>query len=288
MDIISRIKAALPTLSPTEAKIGEYILANMEFAVHASITDLAEVADVSSPSITRFCRSLNCDGLKQLKVEMAQAQIVGQRYLQKPYTPDDVPAISHNVLAGLKNAVQELEQQLDYVDIDKAADFIVNANRVAIFGGGGGGGMVAIESENRLFRLGVQVNTYTDSQLQTMMAATLNENDVLFVISTSGRFQGLIDTAKVAKQYNCKIVSLTKKGTPLADISDCVLHVDIEENDDILIPTASRYALLALVDIVATAVAAKLETDASERLRRIKYQLVTNREGQDEGLPLGD
>ena len=49
---------------------------------------------------------------------------------------------------------------------------------------------------------------------------------------------------------------------------------------DSLKPTASRYAFLAIIDIVSTAVGYRLEPDARETLRRIKYTVLNHRKGK--------
>ena len=52
-------------------------------------------------------------------------------------------------------------------------------------------------------------------------------------------------------------------------------------------PTPGRYAFLAVLDILAQSVATKLGNDAVANMRRIKHQLVLNRDNED-GQPLGD
>ena len=56
---------------------------------------------------------------------------------------------------------------------------------------------------------------------------------------------------------------------------------------DSLKPTASRYAFLAIIDLVSTAVGYRLEPDARETLRRIKYTVLNHRKGKVLE-PLGD
>lgn len=288
MDIISRIKDIRNSLSRAERQVADYILDHLDFAVRASTTDLAQAAQVSSPTITRFCRSVGCDGLKSVKLELAQAQIVGGRYLKKPYNKNDLGAVADNVTGGLRSAIHQLENQLDLASIEPAVQTLKQARRIVVYGGGGSGANLAEELETRLFRLGLHVNAYTDSQLQTMVAATLSKGDVLVVLSATGRYAGLVESAQVAKLYQAEVIALTQPDSPLARVADLVLGLGIEETEDIFKPTASRYAFLAMIDILATAVAVEMEVLAAERLRRIKYQLMASRDGIDDGQPLGD
>jgi RpiR family transcriptional regulator, carbohydrate utilization regulator len=61
----------------------------------------------------------------------------------------------------------------------------------------------------------------------------------------------------------------------------------VPEAPDALKPTASRYALLAVIDLLATSTAYLKPREAQERMRRIKYELMkaTN---EDANGPLGD
>ena len=57
--------------------------------------------------------------------------------------------------------------------------------------------------------------------------------------------------------------------------------------DDILRPSSARYAFLAMIDVVAQTVATRMQAQAVGSMRRIKHQLVHNRDG-DDSQPLGD
>ena len=52
-------------------------------------------------------------------------------------------------------------------------------------------------------------------------------------------------------------------------------------------PTASRYAFLAIIDLIAVAAGYRLDLSALETLRRIKYTVLSHRKGK-EFEPLGD
>ncbi len=59
------------------------------------------------------------------------------------------------------------------------------------------------------------------------------------------------------------------------------------EDSNIYKPTSSRYALLAVVDMIATATAESRDSNVLESLRRIKLSLNTLKV-DDPRLPLGD
>ena len=55
-NVLTQIQAALPGLSKSDTKIAQVVLADPEAATHASIALLAQQANVSEPSVNRFCK----------------------------------------------------------------------------------------------------------------------------------------------------------------------------------------------------------------------------------------
>ena len=66
-----------------------------------------------------------------------------------------------------------------------------------------------------------------------------------------------------------------------------VLAVDLPEGRNIFRPTSTRFAYLAVIDILANLVAYADRNKALRALRTIKEELVRNRDGDDRQL-LGD
>ena len=58
----SRIRAALPQMPGAMAKIGTLLLADPSLPLRLSITELAERAGTSPPTVTRFCRAIGYAG----------------------------------------------------------------------------------------------------------------------------------------------------------------------------------------------------------------------------------
>lgn len=65
-----------------------------------------------------------------------------------------------------------------------------------------------------------------------------------------------------------------------------MLPLLVRENDYIFKPSTSRYAMLAMVDVLATELAMANKTRAKGKLRRIKLALDSHRGGVDR-QPLG-
>ncbi|MHA7878582.1 MAG: MurR/RpiR family transcriptional regulator [Saccharospirillum sp.] len=287
-DLVSLLKERKSSLSKVDGRLIDLILSDIDYAIHASTTELAEKAGTSTPSVTRFCRKLGFKNLRDFKIQLAQARSVGARFLIGQVSPGSHSETSEQVI---RRAQQALEMQLALLDsdaIEGAVQAIKAASRIIAFGSGGGSTIVAQDAEHRMFRLGLPVNAYQDIQLLQMVASTLKAGDVLLIISTSGRLPSLVEACEIAQSYGAIVIGITRPASLLSRHVDILLPVDIpEEKEFVNQPTSSRYALLSIIDILSSDLAVAIGTSALENVRRIRHSLVRYR-GDDDNEPLGD
>jgi DNA-binding MurR/RpiR family transcriptional regulator len=287
MDIFSTLQEEKGKLSQAESRIAEILLTDFEFAVNASIIELAGKADVSPPTVTRFCRRLGCESFSDFKVQLARTAYVGMRYL-KPEPKSREPAdVAQDIVTKAQNALFLLHRNLDLAAIEQATGRLAAADMIYAFGSGGNSSMIASEMQNRLFRLGLRVTASSDHSMQLMMAAAARPTDVLIGSSFSGRNAELVRSFSLARDQKVTTIALTQSGSPVARAADITVSVDLPEGNNIYRPTSTRIAYLALVDIIASLVAYHIQPQATVTLRRIKQQLVAHRDGDDRQL-LGD
>jgi RpiR family carbohydrate utilization transcriptional regulator len=72
--IISQIDSHLAELRPSEQRVARFVLGRPTVVVEMSIADLAERADVSEPTIMRFCKAIGCMGFMDFKLSLARDQ----------------------------------------------------------------------------------------------------------------------------------------------------------------------------------------------------------------------
>ena len=270
--------------------MADAILADVGFALHSANGELARRAGVSEPTVTRFSRAVGCAGVRELKVKLAQSLVVGRIYLEElPDAGSNIgkPTVWQMILEDIHRAINTAERQLVVADFERAAAAIASCSKLVTFGVGGGSTMVATEAKHRFFRLGVAVSNYSDGQLMRMVAATLDKNDVVLAISATGKPKEMVDAVTIARDYGATIIAVTKPNSPLAAAADIPLGLYVPETPNALKPTASRYAFLAAVDLLAALTAYRSPRETQERMRRIKYALGNFGDGEAEG-PLGD
>ncbi|MBB4276328.1 MurR/RpiR family transcriptional regulator [Rhizobium mongolense] len=287
MDIFSTLQEDKGRLSPSENRIAEIIVNDFEFAVNASIIELAEKAEVSPPTVTRFCRRLGCESFSDFKVQLARTAHIGVRYLKPESKSSDPADVAQDIITKAQNALFLLHRSLDIAAIGRAADRIARADMIYAFGSGGNSSMIADEFQNRLFRLGLRITASSDHSMQLMMAAAARAGDVLIGSSFSGRNAELVRAFGLAREAKVTTIALTQSGSPVATAAEIVVPIDLPEGNNIFRPTSTRIAYIATVDIIASLVAYAIQPKAAVTLRRIKQQLVAHRDGDDRQL-LGD
>ena len=287
MDIFEKIQEDRSQFSPSEQRIADILLDQFDFAVNASIIELAERAEVSPPTVTRFCRRLGCQSFSDFKVRLAKTAFVGVRYLN-PEAKSTAPVdVAEDVITKAHNALFMIHRTLDPAVLDKVADRLSRADMIYAFGSGGNSSMIASELQNRLFRLGSRVTASNDHNMQLMLTAAAQTNDVIVGSSFSGRNEDLARCFALARENGISTIALTQSGTPVAQAAELVIGIDIPEGDNIYRPTSTRFAFLAIVDVVASLVAYRNRKLSTVTLRHIKQQLVEHRDGDDRQV-LGD
>lgn len=283
IDIISCITDRFMALTATEKRIAQFILDDVAAAAEMPIAELARLTDTSQASVTRFARALGCKDVRELKMKLAQSLAIGQRFILDVPDLEGVQGIYESIISVLETN----RRALDLAVLKRAVEWISDARQVLALGMGGGSTICAQEIQYRLFRLGLPVVSQSDGLLVRMMSSAVTAKDVVIVLSLGGYTKEMIESAAIARQYGAKIVAITPPETPLAAQADIVLPLLVSENDYIFKPSASRYAMLAMVDVLATELAMANKPQAKDRLRRIKLALDDHRDGVDR-LPLGD
>ena len=275
IDIISKMRSLMGSFPKREQLVADLVLANLEQISFFSQREIAQAADVSVATVSRFCTSIGCEGFRDFQIRLAQSVAVGLQYLDNRSGEFSAPGqLISQVFGTLMDTLTLASSQLDSQQIEEAAEVLVNASRIGFIGVGGGSANVAREGANRFFRLGIPAEAHADGYLQRMISSTYCEGDVLVAISSSGQPAELLDSVTIARQYGAKTISLTKTGSDLAAITDVSIQIDIPEDQDIFNPSASRLAYIAIVDVLAASAARKRPEQVKENLRRIRTSLV--------------
>ena len=279
--MLERIKASLPSLAPAEQRVGKLVLADPRAFANLPVTELADRAHVSKPTVVRFCRSMGYDGLSDFKLKLAGSVSEGVPFIHRSVDVDDktsdiaVKVIDNTVAAFLKYRNDASSFALEHAAQALAAT--QKTNRRIEFYGVGNSGIVAQDAQHKFFRLGVNAIAYSDGHMQVMSASMLKPGDCAVIISNSGRTRDLMDACDIAKRQGATTIVITASGSPLASAGHIHLTADHPEGYDKYSPMVSRLLHLLIIDILATTVALRIGEELQPGLRDMKNNLRSKR-----------
>lgn len=280
-DIIGTIVDARDTLSKSNRRIADAILHEPHRFVELPIEDLTTWLDVSAPTITRFARTVGCDGLKDLKLKIMGSVRIGIHYLEPATPPASIDEVAERVSKRAQKTIADISHSIDLAKASRVIERITACHTLYAFGSGGVSSWLTEEIQNRFFRLGIRVIPCCDHQMQLMLASTVERHDVVLCVSLTGGNAELERAASVAREYGATTIALAPSGSSLIAAVDDPFPVDSPPDDDILSPSSMRYAYLIAIDIVAYGVAIARKDAGREKLRRLKQQLATIRDKPD-------
>jgi RpiR family carbohydrate utilization transcriptional regulator len=280
--MLDRIKSTLASLAPAEQRVGKLLLSDPRAFATLPVVELAERAQVSKPTVVRFCRTVGYQGLSDFKLKLAASISEGVPFIHRNVGSADstgdvlVKVIDNTVAAFLK-----YRNDASTTAIDKAVDAIALAhrkNKRLEFFGVGNSGIVAQDAQHKFFRLGFHTIAHSDGHLQIMSASLLGPGDCLVVISNSGRTRDLMDACEIARKNGATTVVITASGSPLSSTGQIHLAADHPESYERFSPMVSRLLHLMIIDVLATTVALRLgSAQLQPLLRNMKHNLLNKR-----------
>lgn len=283
--MLDRIKASIPALPPAEQRVARLVLADPRSFSSLPVTELAERAHVSKPTVVRFCRSVGYDGLADFKLKLAGTVNEGVPFVHRAVDEDD--KAGDIVVKVIDNAVSALLHYRNAAAshaFDRAITALAQAGREGRridFYGVGNSGIVAQDAQHKFFRLGVHATAVSDGHVQVMSATMLQPGDCAVIISNSGRSRDLIDVAEIARRKGAITIVVTASDSPLAQQTTAsqqvLLAADHPEDHDRYSPMVSRLLHLLIIDILTTGVALRLGPQLRPMLQEIKRNLRAKR-----------
>ena len=276
-NLVNVITDALPGLNKSERKVAEAILSDPESATGSSIASLAKRANVSEPSVNRFCKRFNTAGFPDFKLKLAKSLVSGVRFVNRNVDPNDtVESYTPKIFDSTINDLALIRDSIDHSVVNAVVDQLIQAKRVYFFGLGTSGS-VARDAENKFFRFNLPVSFHDDVLMMRMLASTGSAGDVFFIISHTGRTKEIIDIAEIASNNGATIIALTSSLSPLTAVSSIALEVDVPENTDEYMAMTSRIVHLVVLDVLATGFTLRRGPDFLPHLERIKNSLKPTR-----------
>ena len=233
VEYIGRIKKQYASLSKAQKRIANYILNHREAVVHYSITTMAQKTGTVSSTVTRFCQALSYKGFSELKVYIEKNLIspsVADTPIQKS---DSIQTVIQKLMNSSQNAVSDTLRTLDTRSLVKAADAIMAAKNVVLFGQSSGY-VSAMYAKQLLLRINILSQTVKGNLDMNLAASTLTKGDVAIGIGYSGEIKSVIEALNIVKHnHGTTIVITAKPNSTMAKLADICLTYSYDIPDDL-------------------------------------------------------
>ncbi|BBB31609.1 transcriptional regulator HexR [Neptunomonas japonica] len=272
-NLLKSITDAQPKLRKSEQKVADFVLANPQEVIHMRIVDLASEANVSEPTVVRFCRALHYDGFQDFKLTLAQGLASNPNF--EPFalnSKDTVSEFKQKIFDSMIGNLIDIRDKLDAETLENAIDALVKAKRIEFYGFGASAA-VCSDAQHKFYRLQISAAAYSDPHMQTISAVSMSAGDVVVAVSQTGRTKDLLHTVKLAKETGATVITLCPGNTLLADLADIAIHIDVEEDKDLSTLMSSRVLHLVVIDVLAVGVAMRLGPALLDHLKTIKRSL---------------
>ena len=155
--MLNQIRALQPSLSKSEKRVAQAILENPRHFVSATMNQLANAAEVSEPTIVRFCRSLKLGGYREFRLRLAQDLASQLRYQHSQIDADDsAGTLIDKVFDGAIASLSSVRNQLAGEVVEDAITLLSSSQSIEIYGVGGAG-IVVNDAQLKFTRLGLKV-----------------------------------------------------------------------------------------------------------------------------------
>jgi RpiR family carbohydrate utilization transcriptional regulator len=255
--LLESIRSQLDSLSKSEKKVALAVLQNPELAVSENITALAKSAQVSEPTVVRFCRAIGYDGWQEFKLKLAQTLALALPGADESLAPDDLAIdLVNKICSRSINTLLALRNNISPEAIQRALDILAHANKIEFYGQGTSG-ILAADAQHKFFRSGVPTVAYSDPHIHSISASLLSKGDVVVALSQRGGSAALLGSVRLARKSGADVIVIAPSGTPLAELATVLVPIDLSFNVDPYTPISARLAHLVVIDILAVGLALK-------------------------------
>ncbi|MEX0682266.1 MAG: MurR/RpiR family transcriptional regulator [Dehalococcoidia bacterium] len=281
-----RVNASLDRIAPAQQRVARFIRENREEVLIASASALAAKAGTSDATVVRTAKALGFSGMDELRRALAaelRDNLSPATRLARTLSDvgDDLEAAFHVTLDIHQKALESLRRDITPGHFRTAAQYIVDARRVFIFGIGPSSAM-ADYFTIQLGRFGIEALSLTQTGLLLADGLQrLREGDLLMIFAYSRVYRELAALLDQADRRGVTSILFTDTlGSKLRDRVDVVLSVARGRADMLSMHTAT----LGLIEALLVGIATKRPHETMASLKSLN-ELRTALVGEPMDLP---
>ena len=277
MDYLIKIKERWDDFTPSDKKIGEYIIDNPEQIINYNTLQLAEIIQTSQSAIIRFIKKIGYKGYIDFKIDVARSIEENSEFLLDEVISKD-ESIENIISKSKNNVLSTVEKTYALIDnqrIKTAVEDINKANNIYL-AGVGSSGLICEDFSYKLQRSGKKVFYQVDAHTNLALVSNICKDDLLIAISYSGLTKEILIASEYAKNIGAKVISISKAlNSSLANNTDELLLIPEIEREMRYGAISSRLSSQIITDILYYGYVAANTEKVNENMRTSK--LLTNK-----------
>lgn len=238
--VIPIIESNYNKLTSAEKTIADFFIHNQE-KMDFSSQHIADLLYTSKPTLSRFAQKIGYHGYKEFIYQYQET------FVEKDEKITDNTRMVLNAYQELLNKTCNL---VDEAQIGRIAGYLNQAERVLVCGRGSSG-LSAREMEIRFMRIGVNIDSLTDSDLMRMSSVFQDNRSLVFGFSLSGEREEVIYLLREAYNRGAKTLLFTTNNQEKAEeyCSEVVLLPSLRHlnHGNVISP---QFPILVMLDII--------------------------------------
>lgn len=268
LNCLKTIEINMPTYSRSQRTIAQYIVDNSRRALSLSIHEMAEEIGTSASSITRFCRKLGYDSLRDLRNDLATTsdEQAAEDFRTAMQIVGSSERLTSDYLSSVTNVCKMTIDINPMSVFDAAAQALAQAD-VTYLIGIGSSALAVNNLMNKLAKLKRRCVYTPDADMNAQFVDSATPNDVAISFSYSGYSNDVVKAARNVHANGCPLIVVTHQGTsPLTSLADYALYLPPVEQLTRVTTLFSNYSQSIIVDVLFLLVARKLNINPDELL----------------------
>ena len=203
-----------------EKRIADCVLEDTAGVAAMTSAELAHCSSTSEATVTRFCKKLGFENYRAFQLALARDVMERQPLeISNEVQLDNIPQSLQNILS---NKIDEMSATINGINpenLQRVLELLQNAQLVQI-AAVGNTIPVAMDAAFKFNQLGMRCITSEISEKNSAFALTLTPQDVLLLISNSGKSRQLNQMAQTARDNGVPVVLITcDRSSPLAQLA---------------------------------------------------------------------
>jgi RpiR family carbohydrate utilization transcriptional regulator len=214
---------------------------------------MAVAADVSEPTVNRFCRSLGCKGFPDFKLRLAQTIANPASFQVRGLNDTDTaPLLADKLFETAMSRLGRARARLPEQDLAGVIGEIRDCQRLLIYGLGPTSGL-ARGAQELFIGAPVTVLVHTDAVIQELTANTASDGDLFLFLCTNGETAPMVQSATLADERGARLIAIAPTGSPLARACHRTIDLVLDSASATLARFTNRLVCQMVLEVLAEA-----------------------------------